>query len=90
MKTERLQRIETELSKFSNEQLNKRNYQIDKSAINDLAMEAGYNSSTEYMNEGVGWNATLRESITDLVNVIYTIDDTIYDTLEEKEKQKDL
>jgi hypothetical protein len=83
MKTERQIRLETELNKVNAADLNKPMYDLNESVIENLASEAGYMSAKGYLNDGNAWSSTLADTITGLVNSIYTLDGETYETTAE-------
>lgn len=87
----RTERLESELAKFSTEQLNTPMHDLEVSngyniaEIDALVSEVGEPSSKVYVNNGRGWSKTLRETITELVDSLYTLDGETFETLEELE-----
>ncbi len=87
----RTARFESEIAKFSTEQLNASMHDLEVSngyniaEIDALVSEVGAASSKAYINDGRGWNKTLSQTIRELVDSLYTIDGETFETLEELE-----
>jgi len=87
----RTARLESEIAKFSTEQLDVPMYDLEVSngyniaEIDTLVSEIGEASAKSYVNEGRGWSKTLRQTIVELVDSIYTLDGKTFETLEELE-----
>jgi hypothetical protein len=87
----RTARLELELGAFTTAQLDRPMFDLEVTSgyniaeIDSLVSEVGAASSKVYVNDGRGWNKTLRQTITELVNSIYTLDDQTVETLEELE-----
>ena len=86
MKTERQNRIESELANFKPTSLEKPMYDLAEACIEELVSEAGYSSAKSYINDGNGWSNTLRSTVEGLVNSIYTRDGERYETKAEVEE----
>ena len=81
MKTERLNRITKEFSRFSTDLLLASCFSIEnvEDLIRDLTNEAGYSSPVSYLNDLEMWGVSLAVVIEDLVNSIYTLDGILID-----------
>ena len=88
----RTARLESEIAKFSTEQLDAPMYDLEVSngyniaEIDALVSEIGAASAKSYVNDGRGWNKTLRQTIGELVDSVYTLDGETFETLEEMEE----
>lgn len=87
----RTARLELELGAFTPAQLDRPMFDLEVTngyniaEIDSLVSEVGSPSSKVYVNERNGWNNTLRETIAELVDSLYTLDDQTVETLEELE-----
>lgn len=87
----RTARLALELGAFTPAQLDRPMYDLEVTSgyciaeIDSLVSEVGAPSSKVYVNERNGWNNTLRETIAELVDSLYTLDDQTVETLEELE-----
>jgi len=87
----RTARLELELSAFTPAQLDRQMFDLEVTngyriaEIDALVSEVGAASSKVYVNDGHGWNKTLRQTITELVDSVYTLDGETFETLAELE-----
>lgn len=85
MKTERQLRLESEIAKLNQADLDRPMYDLNESVLESLVSEAGYSSAKGLINDWNCWNATCRQMVTSLVNGLFTLDGETYETTAEVE-----
>lgn len=87
--SEREERLQAELGSFPAADLDKAMCELNEGILTNLVSDAGYGSSPKsYINNNggaVAWQQTLRQTVTDLVNSIFTMDGQLFDTMAEVE-----
>ena len=86
MKTERQIRLESEIAKQNQANLDRPMFDLNPAVLDDLAREAGYTEDAHgVINKWNAWNSTLREMVASLTNSLFTLDGELYETTAEVE-----